>query len=103
MGKSVLDDCTNMLGELSPSIKKRVKRFVNNPTPANWDDISGVIIDGQFLTTIWQAVIKIDPTFPRHGRTTDAQGNVIREWERIPTPLQVLQAIKAEKPSPATS
>jgi|BioPla2DNA2_1021312.scaffolds.fasta_scaffold19648_6 hypothetical protein len=46
------------------------------------------------MTTIWQAMVAYDPTFPNKGRTTDTEGNVIKEWERIPTPFEVLKAIK---------
>lgn len=89
-----LDKCTNFYGKLDPTIKERIKRFLNSPTPETWDDICGIIIDGNSFCTIWQAVIVIDPTFPQSGRSTDIEGNILQEWERIPSPLQVLQAIK---------
>jgi hypothetical protein len=45
-------------------------------------------------TTIWEAVLELDPTFPRQGRTTDMDGRIIKDWERIPSQLQVMQAIE---------
>lgn len=89
-----LENCDNLFGKISPQIQKRIKRFINEPTADNWDDISGIIIKGNSTTTIWQAMVAYDPTFPNKGRTTDTEGNVIKEWERIPTPFEVLKAIK---------
>ena len=69
--------------------------FLKNPSTKTWDDIKGIIIVPQGLVnTIWQAVIEIDPAFPRSGRSYDTEGKIITEWSRIPEPFQVLQAIK---------
>ena len=90
-----LENCENIFGKISPQIEKRIKRYIKNPTFDNWDDIQCIIINSsKQITTIWQAIINIDSTFPRHGRREDELGNIINEWERIPDPLQVLQAIK---------
>ena len=90
-----LKDCQNMFGEsIKPEYQKRVKKFLDNPNFDTWDDIKGIIISTN-MDSIWNAVIKFDPTFPRSGRVENEKGKVIKEWERIPTPLQVLQAIKA--------
>ena len=90
-----LENCVNVFGEhIKPEYQKKIKQYLDNPTFDNWDEIQGIIIDTHF-NSIWNAVIAYDPTFPRRGRTEDTEGNIIKEWERIPTPLQVLQAIKA--------
>jgi hypothetical protein len=91
-----LANCRNLFGKpIHPEAKKRIIRFLADPTVENWDDIYGIIISPKGTTvTIWNAVLALDPTFPRTGRVTDLKGNVIEEWERVPTPLQVLQAIK---------
>ena len=90
-------NCRNMLGRpLSAESIKRIKRFLADPTAENWDDIHGIIISpgkGEVIT-IWNAVLALDPTFPRTGRATDLKGNVVKEWERVPTPLEVLRAIR---------
>lgn len=46
------------------------------------------------MTTIWQAMIETDSTFPKSGRVKDFEGNMIKEWGRIPMPLELLRAIK---------
>lgn len=87
-----LDKARNMFGPLSPEIRKRILNFLQNPTTDSWDDIQSIIISG--FGTIWQAMIQIDPSFPRSGRRTDQAGNVVQDWERIPTPEQVLQVLQ---------
>lgn len=88
-----LKECTNMFGDqMSPALQKRIKKFTSNPNPDTWDDIHGIVVNG--TNTVWQAVLMIDQTFPHRGRTEDEKGNVLKEWERIPTPFQVLHAIK---------
>jgi len=90
----ILKNCENMFGKISPQIEKRIKNYINNPNCDNWDDIQGIIIKPESMTTIWQAMIKTDSTFPKSGRAEDFEGNVIKEWEQIPTPLELLRAIK---------
>jgi hypothetical protein len=36
----------------------------------------------------------MDKTFPRSGRITDSRGRTVRDWERIPTAIEVLRAIR---------
>lgn len=90
-----LDNGENMFGKISPVIKKEIKEYINNPSFDQWDKIAHYIISpiGQ-IKTIWNAIVDIDSTFPRTGRAEDSEGNIVREWERIPEPLLVLQAIK---------
>ena len=90
-----LERCENMFGKMSPMQQREIKKYIKNPTFDQWDEIAHYIVNpaGQ-ITTIWQAVLTVDSTFPNRGRTTDIGGNIIREWERIPEPFTVLQAIR---------
>lgn len=90
----ILKNCENIFGKISPQIEKRIKNYINNPNCDNWDDIQGIIIKPESMTTIWQAMIETDSTFPKSGRVEDFEGNMIKEWERIPMPLELLRAIK---------
>jgi hypothetical protein len=94
MKKSILDQCENLFGSLQnrPDIKKRIYNYFKNPTYDNWDNIHCIIIKN--FQTIWNAMIAYDPSFPKQGRTTDEKGNVIKEWERIPTPFELMKAIQ---------
>ena len=87
-----LERAENVFGKLSEKCKQRIKDYLNDPTYDKWDDISSIIITSD-LKTIWQAVIDIDPTFPKKGRVTDINGNIIKEWDKIPEPYIVLRAI----------
>jgi hypothetical protein len=89
----LLDRAENLFGRLDGNIRNRIKAYCDNPTPDSWDDIQGIIVTRRHMGTIWQAVLEIDPTFPHVGRTTDAKGRVIEEWNRIPAPFTVLRAI----------
>lgn len=93
---------SNMFGSLKPHITKRINKFLNNPTTAGWEDIHSIIIDGSGqMRTIWQAVIRIKPSFPRSGRTEDEKGRVIKDWREIPTPQEVIKAIQSVVVKPA--
>lgn len=91
---SILGQCTDMFGNpLSPDCKDRIMRFLTEPSCNSWDDIAHLIItpDG---TTIWQAVLRLNPAFPAHGRAYDLEGKLVKEWDQIPTPIDVVRAIK---------
>jgi hypothetical protein len=78
---------------ISPDCKDRIMRFLSSPSCDSWDNIAHLIItpDG---TTIWQAISRLNPAFPAHGRSFDFEGKVVWEWEQIPTPIDVVRAIK---------
>lgn len=89
-----LSFATSMTGRIKPAMIRRVEKFLRNPNYDTWDDIFSIIIDGSGKTkTIWQAVLEIDPCFPRRGRTTDGAGNVVNEWAECPLPVTVVEAI----------
>lgn len=88
-----LEKTENLYGELRKESANRIKAYVTAPTTDKWDDISSVIVNSK-MTTIWQAVLDIDSSFPKQGRVYNEKDEVIQEWKEIPTPLQVLSAIK---------
>jgi hypothetical protein len=90
-----LQFASNMTGKLNPTIIKRINKFMRKPSSDTWDDISSIIIsfEGK-MPTIWNAVIELCPFFPTWGRRTNYKGDIIRDWEQIPTPEEVNEAIK---------
>lgn len=90
-----LNNATNILGKLSPQVQARIQAYLENPTTDGWQDISGIIVNHASIRhgTIWQAIRAVDPTFPNEGRTT-GQGEVTKEWTRIPDAMLVARAIK---------
>ncbi len=92
----VLHKCKNFFGfPIGKEYTEKLKKYINNinPTPEEWDGISGIIIDSSPLTTIWNAVIELDPTFPKRGRIYNDNFKVVKEWEKIPPGFTVGRAI----------
>jgi len=89
-----LDLASSMLGPLTEDSRARLLAVVENPTRDNWEDAHRIILrgDGPMLT-LWQAVIAVDPTFPRRGTLTDQHGKVIEDWHTIPDRETLRQAI----------
>ena len=95
--EQVLAELTNMFGSLDESLKNRLRRLYNNPTIQNWENAYSIIVStsterllGQ---TLWQAIREVDPGFPSVGRKTDQCGRVLREWDRLPEPGIILDAL----------
>lgn len=79
-----LQHAKNVFGNFSEDSKKRLLRYYKKQTEPNWEDCAHIVIGGTTMTTVWQAVCRVDPTFPRKGRSTDSRGRTVRKWERIP-------------------
>lgn len=90
----ILNRAENLFGGLNAGIRRRIIHFLQNPTADNWDDISGIIICNSF-DTIWQVMVAYAPDFPRRGRAEDFEGNIVRDWEQIPTPDELLHAMES--------
>jgi hypothetical protein len=84
---------TNLFGPLSPEIIARLDAVVANPTNETWEDAHSIILRAKGFRTLWQAVIEVDPTFPRTGPRTDAEGNQVSGWAAIPTREVIMAAI----------
>lgn len=83
-----LEFATNMFGHIKPEVKKRLLKVVEKPNQKNWEDAYTIILNSSgTMTTLWQAVIKIDPQMPR-SKSCDSK------WQYIPTSETIIQAIK---------
>lgn len=86
---SVTDDlelARNLHGRLTPKLRARVLRALLDPDRW-WDDAHGIVVGGDGWTTLWQAVLAVDPTFPQ----SHPYGS---PWERVPTPELIRDAIR---------
>lgn len=96
--KSMLDEMNNLFGPLAPEIRRRLRIAVEAPTEKSWDDAYSIVLrDGKGFglgLTLWQAVIAVDPTFPRQGPATDIEGNVVAGWPRVPDQFTIVRALK---------
>ena len=80
--------------QLDEETKQRICDYLVNPTPTAWSGISGIIVNNRSVT-LWQAVRRVDPSFPATGRRYEiGSGRLLKEWERIPHPDLVLKAIE---------
>lgn len=87
----LLDDCRSMLGPITEDTRTRVRHYVADPTVENWEDIHGIIVAGRgSRATIWAQWIELDASAPRRGPAEDAEGLLHDEWDRIPTPSDVV-------------
>lgn len=99
----LLEGATNFLGPIGPQAKKRILRYLGDPSTENWDDVYGIIINEKGgpvsgrPRTIWQAVIAVDPTFRDIALPTRLYGGQPPEarWAKWPDALLLARAIKA--------
>lgn len=88
---SLLQRITHKEGKFTFSSALRIQSYIDEPSTERWEDIHYLVVNGQ--DTLWQLFVQRDPTFPKKGRTYDLQGNVIEEWEKIPSTTQLTRLI----------
>ena len=85
----------DFLSVFRPEQANNIQEYLSNPTFDNWDKIIGYgIPNPDRFRTIWQAVIDIDSSFPRNGRSEDEKGRTTKEWTAKPSPATVIAAIE---------
>ena len=95
----LLDACANHHGPLSPEIRGRLQRFLDAPSVKTWDEISTLIINPNSMrnSTVWQAVIAVDPTFPKQAKSAPIGKRITAQqrWGgRYPDAITVARALK---------
>lgn len=88
----------NMHGKLGPDIRARLQRVLKNPSDKTWNDAHSIIVGppgpGSITgTTLWQAVIAADMTFPKIEPTTHGVRGKRGPWARVPTRELLIAAI----------
>jgi hypothetical protein len=87
--------CENMFGAVKPEIIDRLQAVIDNPTQETWNDAHSIIVSkNRGFTTLWQAVLLIDPTFPRRA-SYDMETHTSK-WDRLPTSETIIKAIQTE-------
>lgn len=85
---------------LDPGIRRKLVALLENPCQETWDEAHGIILcpHGGFGTTVWKAVLAVDPTFPVTGKAWRRLGNgervVTAPWPRIPDLDLLLRALR---------
>lgn len=83
----LLADCRNVFGGLKGDVRKRLLAVLNNPCQKSWDDAHTIIITGTRMTSLWQAVLAVDPTFTRSKPCDEP-------WPSIPDQFTLCRATK---------
>lgn len=83
-----LDLASNLFGRLNPELRGRLRRVVDNPCHDTWDDAHGIVLNRHSWTTLWQAVLKVDPTFPSVG-PVDGE-----KWPKVPSREVLVRALE---------
>jgi len=89
-----LDMASNLFGKLKSAERSRLMAVIEDPNQETWSDAHGIILDRGSWMTLWQAIIAVDPTFPKRGAATDRRGRVVEPWPRIPSRDLILKAIR---------
>jgi hypothetical protein len=89
----LFDHCSNLFGSLPPDIRRRLEAVIADPV-TYWDDTHSIILrgTGKWLT-LWQAVIHVDPSFPKVGPCTTEDGTCSKGWKQYPSRDTILRAI----------
>lgn len=90
----LLDDCRNVFGPLDEKVRDRIKSYLIEPGIEAWEDIKGFIISAHSFGTVWTHCVETIPGFPRSGASERTDGATAREWTRIPTPTEVVLALR---------
>lgn len=81
-----LDLARNMFGPLDSDTRRRIEAVVAAPSQKTWEDAHCIIVGSDGWMTLWQAVLVIDPTFPR-SKPHDAP------WPKLPNRDLILSAL----------
>lgn len=88
----------NLFGKLDDDARRRLTAVIDNPCEETWSDAHSLIVTmgkgGVLGATLWQAVLWVDPTFPDSGPLTDAAGDRLCGWDRIPDRDLLLRALR---------
>jgi hypothetical protein len=85
---SHLDETTNLRGHLTGEARDRLVAVLANPTQETWGNANTLIVSEERNLTLWQAVIAVDPTFPKVGPRNRGP------WERVPDYDTIARAIR---------
>lgn len=96
---SIFEGFDNAFGRLQEPERERLQAVLDNPCEKTWDNAFSIILSWERNYTLWQAVIAVDPTFPRTGPRTGPRGRKLESWSRVPNRDTLLRAMLfASKP-----
>lgn len=87
----------NSFGPLPAGTKAKVLSYMDAPTLDKWDEVHGTVMDGgdaRRRATLWQWWVATDSTAPRCGPRINLKGEIYAEWERIPSPADMILLLR---------
>ena len=104
MNDEYVESAKNMFGALKPETKQRLEAVLDHPSSKTWEDAYSIVVNSKWVgseqggyprdLTLWQAVIAVDPSYARIGKSTDIHGNVVKDWAKIPDRLTLYRALR---------
>lgn len=79
-------NCKNFYGKIPDQTKNQILLYLSSPSEPLWEEIHCKIIGADSWTTLWQAVIKVSPDFPKSKPLND-------KWAIIPTSEEIYEAV----------
>lgn len=86
--------CTNLFGPIKPEIRQRLDACLENPTEKTWEEAYSIIINGDHMISLWQAVVAADQTFPMTGPVETLEGKRLEGWKRVPDKVTLVRALR---------
>lgn len=82
---NLLSECTNYLGPISKDTEDRLRAVLATPNQMTWNNAYSILIAPG--CSLWNAVIKVDPKFPKSREDKEI-------WPQVPDQLTIARAIK---------
>jgi hypothetical protein len=99
-----LDLASNLLGALGDEPRARLIAAITDPGEATWDEAYSIILDRDTFTTLWRAVLAVDPGFAsaegpvtrwvEDSSVNGGHSEPVSGWSRTPTAEVIRQAIE---------
>lgn len=88
----LLADARNLLGPWDEGLIERLMPAVTHPNRLTWAEAQSLIV-AEGMTTVWAAVCKVDPSFPKSASMDPMTKATL--WERIPSGPLIFKAVKS--------
>lgn len=85
----------NMFGILKAPMREALYNYYEFPNADNWNDIYAIVISSRGrISTVWQAVLAVDPSFPNRipADAWDTENESAR-WTRVPSRELFVEAL----------
>lgn len=87
----LLSEARSMVGPLNEEYREGILLAAEHPCQMTWSAVNGAVVSGMGGGTLWNAVLEVDPTFPRSARRNEVNESV---WERVPSGSLILEALQ---------